>query len=574
MRWFTLLTLVVLLTSCASTSYTAGQGVTLAAEADKQPAKNLSRRDQSRAISHYLTSVIHARTGKYEAAVDELRKAADRAPDSSTLQLRLLAIYYQFKDYDDAAQMAERVLRAHPDNATLRIWLGRIYGQLDRPDDAIVEFEKAIAADPDGTGGYEALAEMEENINDRVAAADVYGKLLEVAPDSAYLHYRLGYNLLLMSDSEGARASLERALELDPDMVEVTFLLGVVYLDLREYEKSAQQNRAFLGTNPLHVGGRVNLAAALDHLGDHENALRLVTAIVESARVEVKHHIMRLYLLLRQDAVPDPSIAIAPNGSPLLGTLLQILVRKKAGEPYDTLLNSLDRMEGDLDNECTFLLGGLLTSFGGENAGPFLVDQFNAVLEGKTRSRVVETILARTYMFTGRDKEAERTLEEVFTTYGGEKWVHYYLATVSEELKEHKQTEYHLKECLKYAPNDPNILNFLGYFYAEQDMKLKEAKKLLDRALAIDPENGFYLDSLGWIYYRMGDEKRAVNYIERAIRAMSNDDAVLRDHMGDAYLLNKEPEKALAEWKRAIRLDSTVEGVVEKIEKYSEKLSE
>jgi len=574
MRCFALLVLVVLLSSCASTGDTAGEVLVAATEADERPTRELQRDEQSRAINHYLAYRIHARAGKFSEAILALREAADTAPESSRLQLQLLAIYYRNKDYDNAALMAERALLAHPDNATLHIWLGRIYNELARPDDAIAEFEKSIAADPDGTGGYEALAEMEESVNDRVGAADVYEKLLEVAPDSAYLHYRLGYNLMLMSDSEGSRVALERALELQPDMVEASYLLGVSYLDLKEFEKAVQQFRSFLRTNPSHLRGRVNLAAALDQLGDHENALRLITAIVESAQVDTEHHLMRLYLLLRQDTIADPSIAIAPNGSPFLGTILQILVRKKAGEPYAELLESLDRMEGDLDAECTFQLGGMLSVFGTESAGAFLINQFNAVLEGKTRSRVLETILGRMYMFSGKNEEAKRALEGVFTNYGGEKWVHYYLATVSEELKEHRQTEFHLDESLKYAPNDPVLLNFLGYFYAEQDKNLKEARKLLDRALAIDPENGFYLDSLGWIYYKQGDGKRAVEYIERAIRAMNNDDAVLRDHMGDAYLLNKEPEKALGEWKRAVRLDPTVEGVAEKIEKYSEQGAE
>lgn len=578
MRCVTLLILTVLLTSCASTGDTTGRTpgrlFVAATETEEQDTQELQRDERSRSITHYLTSVIHARTGEYDKAIAELRKAADTVPESSRLQLQLLPIYYQNEDYENAALMAERALRANPENATLHIWLGRIYNQLNRPDDAIAAFKKAIEVDPDGTRGYEALADMEESVNDRVGAADIYERLLEVAPDSAYLHYRLGYNLMLMNDSEGSRIALERALELQPDMAEVSFLLGVVYLDLKEFEKAAQQFRSFLSTNPLHLRGRVNLAAALDQLGDHENALRLITAIVESAQVDTEHHIMRLYLLLRQDSVPDPSIAIAPNGSPLLGTVLQILVRKKAGEPYETLLQTLSRMEGDLDNECTFQLGGLLAAFGNENAGNFLIKKLNGVLKRNTKSRVIETVLGRTYMFASKNQKAKKTFEDVFTNYGGEKWVHYYLATVSEELKEHEQTEFHLNECIKYAPNDPIILNFLGYFYAEQDKNLKEAKRLLDRALTIDPDNGFYLDSLGWIYYRLGDGKRAVEYIERAIRAMNNDDAILRDHMGDAYLLNKQPEKAIAEWKRAIRLDPTAEGIKEKIETYSEEGAE
>jgi predicted Zn-dependent protease len=97
-------------------------------------------------------------------------------------------------------------------------------------------------------------------------------------------------------------------------------------------------------------------------------------------------------------------------------------------------------------------------------------------------------------------------------------------------------------------------------------MKLDDAERMIRKALDADPGNPYYLDSLGWVFYRRGNAKDAVANIQQAIHGMSSDDAILRDHLGDAYLLNGEPQKAVSEWKRARRLDPKLKGVQEKLD--------
>ena len=115
-----------------------------------------------------------------------------------------------------------------------------------------------------------------------------------------------------------------------------------------------------------------------------------------------------------------------------------------------------------------------------------------------------------------------------------------------------------------------DVINFLGYYIADKNMKLDEAEDLVERALELDPENGYYLDSLGWVYYRQGNGEDAVDYIERALLNMPSDDAILRDHLGDAYLMVGDSDRAVQQWRRARRLDPELEGVVEKINQYTE----
>src|SRR5207247_1682915 len=77
-------------------------------------------------------------------------------------------------------------------------------------------------------------------------------------------------------------------------------------------------------------------------------------------------------------------------------------------------------------------------------------------------------------------------------------------------------------------------LNYLGYTYAEMGVRLDEAEKLIRRALEIEPDDGFYVDSLGWVYYQRGDYRRAVEHLERAVE-LAGDDPTVAEHLGDAY---------------------------------------
>lgn len=525
-------------------------------------------------ISHFLTSVVLERTGKYPEAVEELRKAADLNPESASLQRELLRIYFQIQDFDNALIMARRAVKNDPDNVVLHIWHGRIAFQLDQVDEAVAAFSHAAELDPESTVGYEALAEIQEQTNDLVGAIEMYEKLVTISPDSARLHYHLGRSLHEIGEYDAAATTLERSLELNPDLTPSHFILGITYQETGDLEAAIKQFRAYGEETPDSAAAPVNIAGALGRLHRYDDAERVLTALIESEQEEPVHHIERMYVYLRQGELDDPSVAIAPTSAPILGTLFTALIRKQAGEPYAGILESLDLLEGDLDDECNLYLNDVLYLFDEEEAGSFIAAQLRALLDEGVASRVIETVLGRTFVTMKRDADATSVLSRVLETYGPDKWIHYYLATAYENLGQSPDAIRHLRATLALDPEDADIMNFLGYVYAEQDMKLDEAEALLKRALAKEPENGFYLDSLGWVYYRKGDGDKAVEYIERAIRRMSSDDAILRDHLGDAYLLAGQVEKAVPEWRRARRLDPELEGVIGKLWRYERLVGE
>jgi tetratricopeptide (TPR) repeat protein len=91
--------------------------------------------------------------------------------------------------------------------------------------------------------------------------------------------------------------------------------------------------------------------------------------------------------------------------------------------------------------------------------------------------------------------------------------------------------------------------------YAERGINLDEALTLIQKALELDPDNGYFIDSLGWVYYQQGRYADALRELERAAER-AKDDPEIFDHLGDAYLKNGKVEEAIAAWERALRVDT------------------
>ncbi len=109
-------------------------------------------------------------------------------------------------------------------------------------------------------------------------------------------------------------------------------------------------------------------------------------------------------------------------------------------------------------------------------------------------------------------------------------------------------------KILELRPDQPDVLNYLGYSWIEQDINLDQAKKLILKAVNLKPRDPYIVDSLGWAYYNLKEYKKAVEELERAV-SLKPTDPIINDHLGDVYLkVNRELE-ALYQWKKAIQFN-------------------
>ncbi|MDQ6957306.1 MAG: tetratricopeptide repeat protein, partial [Mariprofundaceae bacterium] len=136
-------------------------------------------------------------------------------------------------------------------------------------------------------------------------------------------------------------------------------------------------------------------------------------------------------------------------------------------------------------------------------------------------------------------------------------------AIAFEHFKRYEDIERALKSLLDNNPEHADALNFLAYTYAEQGIKLDEAKNYIQRALAQKTNDGYYLDTLAWIYYKNGEYNNAISTQQKALKTVT-DDATMHEHLGDMFWKQGEKEKAIQQWQTALSLQPDKPSVLQR----------
>jgi tetratricopeptide (TPR) repeat protein len=130
-------------------------------------------------------------------------------------------------------------------------------------------------------------------------------------------------------------------------------------------------------------------------------------------------------------------------------------------------------------------------------------------------------------------------------------WMIYYFRGICyERSKDWPKAEADFKKALELYPDQPHVLNYLGYSWVDQGVNLEQGIEMIRRAVQLRPDDGYIVDSLGWAHYRLGRFEEAVDELERAIE-LKPDDPVINDHLGDAYWMVGRKLEALFQWSHA-----------------------
>lgn len=136
-----------------------------------------------------------------------------------------------------------------------------------------------------------------------------------------------------------------------------------------------------------------------------------------------------------------------------------------------------------------------------------------------------------------------------------ENWAIYYTRGISyERTKDWNNAEKDFKKALEIKPGEPSVLNYLGYSYLDRGVNLKEARRLIELAYTKRPDDGYIIDSLGWMLYTLGEYDKAVVHLEKAVEAAPAD-ATINEHFGDALWKVGRRTEARYQWERALILD-------------------
>jgi tetratricopeptide (TPR) repeat protein len=181
------------------------------------------------------------------------------------------------------------------------------------------------------------------------------------------------------------------------------------------------------------------------------------------------------------------------------------------------------------------------------------------ILKGVTSDdpKDIEAVMALGNIERGRKKFADcaktyaHGIDILPPTTDKNTWVYYYYRGICEERsKQWNKAEADMRKALELQPEQPHVLNYLGYSWIDQGINLDEGMKMIKRAVDQRPDDGYIVDSLGWAYYRIGNYEDAVKNLERAID-LKPEDPTINDHLGDAYWRVGRTLEAKFQWAHA-----------------------
>ncbi len=196
-------------------------------------------------------------------------------------------------------------------------------------------------------------------------------------------------------------------------------------------------------------------------------------------------------------------------------------------------------------------------------------DQYEILLEKKLQERQsniqLRLILSQLYFFEKDFSRVKDHCKKILEMAPLNESAFFMLAIVANEEGRFDDAIAGFKEILIRNPEFADAMNSLAYLYAEQNMELQDALVLADKAVASEPSNGSFVDTLGWVYFKLGDNEKAFEFLKMASRLLL--DPVILDHLAQVYYKKGMTKEAKENWLRSLRMDPTKKEIREKLKK-------
>jgi tetratricopeptide (TPR) repeat protein len=507
----------------------------------------LTRLQPSDLDSWQVLGRLYKMNNQGQKAEEAFRKVLNVDPDSREGLGSLAQLYFEQGDYAGTVDLLKKIPEADMDPPLLGM-LGYAYSQTHDYDSAVAAYERALAKDPENKELRRAYAEALMGTGNTTAARGELEKILKADPDDAATYLQMAKLDRQEGRFDQARKELERAKALHSDKSD-------------DMEISYQQ------------------ALLEDAAGNHDKAIELLQELVkQSERPEGKYtpaeannraiFLERLGQIYRAQQKYEPA----------LQAFKQIVALGKGqtarGEQgiVDTLRQNhqLPQALGEVDSA--------LQKFPDERALRILrayvmgemgrveeaVKQLQGLMNNTPADGDLCLNIAQVYIQARQFAQAEQAVNKALG-YGSKPeeqvYSRFLLGSIYERQKRYDLAEEQFKKVLETDPLNASAANYLGYMLADRGVRLEESVKYIQKALRLEPNNGAYLDSLGWAYYKMDRCDLAEPPLEQAARLMF-DDPTIHEHLGHLYLrmgkdtlAEQEWEHALKDWPRATSSD-------------------
>jgi tetratricopeptide (TPR) repeat protein len=504
--------------------------------------------------------------GNVEAALEAYRQAAIADPSDVETTRALAELCAQTGRMDEAIGHLARLEEAESLPPNLELLLARLYLRAGRAADAGPLLEAAVRRAPTGQEAVDMLAALYESQDRFDDAVALYAPLLDGgAPVRAGVRARVALLHLEAHRPRQAAALLQEAIALEPGSPDLYLLLLQADDQAGDLDAALDACDHLLRLEPDRIEARFHHARLLRQRGDAAAARaeydELVRRAARNDDLDQRDE-MIVTLAWGQAGLLAFSARDWHAAAERLGTAIA-----RSTEPSADLLSLHARAlieSGDLEGAATAVTRAI-ASFPDDldvrmlacDLATLRADRTEAdacpraLIDGASGS--VDSYLAVSHSFMRRRlfSDAESTLREAIDRHPGDERLLFERGAALERAGRRSEAERLLASVIESNPGNAMALNYLGYMLAESGRRLHDSLSYVERALALDPENPAYLDSLGWALFKLERYAPAEEKMRAALR-YDGTDPVLREHLGDLLDATGRPEEAVREWEAAL----------------------
>ena len=459
-------------------------------------------------------------------------------PGSEEGVVALAELHVKADDFKGAVVILEDFLKARPESDRAAKELGDAYLELQEYGKAADNYRKALALgsdDQDLPGSYAQALFMDQKFDE---AAAIYEKLLQENPGDGATLLRLAQIYRRSMKFDKARAALEAADRIAPNNPEILFNLYLVDRDEGKLE-DALAKLGKLAKGSEHVNNRYTPS-------EQQNRMVFLTNLAV-LNTSLGHYdpAVEAYLDMRK---------LSPEKDLIDARIVETFRQAKNAEKANQYLQ-LALKETPSSRQLQIISADMVAEKGKVDDG---IKALENLSKGGMPDLELLAAMSDIYQRAKKWDDAQAVIERAIRSEPMNSQVYFLQGAMYEKQKKDGEAEKAFRRSLELDNDSPGTLNYLGYMFADRGVKLEEALTLIQKAVDSDPINGAYLDSFGWVYYKMNRLTEAEKYLQKAVRFASTD-STMHDHLGDLYnKLMKYPEAA-AEWQKAIQLSDPKE---------------
>jgi tetratricopeptide (TPR) repeat protein len=484
------------------------------------------RYNQDPAI-YYALSKNYSLLGKHSLAIDAGREAVKRGPENMDYRRNLADVYALAFEYDAAASQFEEIIRR--DSSQLEAWynLARIY-QSRKPLRALEVYEEITRRfGPE----WEILLQTAE-INNKLGrfdkAADALEEMSKIDPANKALKESLAQTLVRAGKFDEALAVYSQLRELNPEDFTIVAEIGGIRLARGENARAREEFARVLSQDSVAVDMKLHIGEMYFAQLAKDSTLAPETKTVFEQIAAQHPDDWRPFWFLGAvgSMMHDDSTAVK--------NFRRVTVLASWNADAWVYLSSVFLGKNNFEEVAKIL----------ESAVRILPDDYR-----------VNFFLGVSYSRLNRPLDAARVLEHARQINPREVDAIAQLAMVYDGIKRYDESDALYEEALRLDPANSLVLNNFAYSLAERNVQLDRALTMSRKAVEADATNSSYLDTIGWICYRLGNYKDAERYVKEAI-GKGEVNAVVYEHLGDIYFAMNQKDLALEQWNLALKLDA------------------